>query len=326
MAHSPGRCRGDEPLGISAWFDDSDIVRQFPPAYRAYAAYCRRMAEPSKNVIRGGSFLLRALIRLTRAAGLSDHVGVRVGREDRVIFLDLLDQRMLWALGEVREHSGEARVLRRILREGDTFLDVGANHGSYSVIAAGLVGASGTVIAFEPQPRLAELVRRSLAASSAGHWEVHALACGETRGTAEFFVPSEGSGSASLFESFLAGRRRTRTRVRTVLLDEAIAWTTLPGQIFLKLDVEGSELAALHGALELLRRRQPTILIEINPASSAAAGRSVDEVLDFLSEAGYTSVSEVDGFPRFTPMRDLDRTAQRNVVVAHGSPVGGARP
>lgn len=57
-------------------------------------------------------------------------------------------------------------------------------------------------------------------------------------------------------------------------LDDVIDWRHLPGRTVIKLDVEGSELAALLGARKLIQAVAPPLMIEINPQAMQAAGTS----------------------------------------------------
>jgi FkbM family methyltransferase len=294
------------------WFDNPSITHSLPPWYRAYAWYSRLMADRPRSIVRGGSALLSVVIALTRALRLTREAAVPIG--DLTVFIDLCDRRMLWVFGEVGEPSHEGRIVRACLDRGDTFLDIGANHGSYALLAAPLVGSSGVVAAFEPQPRLASLLRRSFAANRFLHATVYEIACASTSGEYPFYVPSAGSGSAGLYQQFSASTDHRRFTVKTARLDEAIDWARLPGRILVKLDVEGSELSALQGAERLLRARRPVIIFELNPLSAEAAGGNADEVLAFLASLGYTRFAEIETFPDSMPLDRIDRTRLRNLV------------
>jgi FkbM family methyltransferase len=282
---------------MSAWFDTPSVVRQFPWLFRAYAAYCRITMNRRTGMIRGGSFLLRKIARVTRALGASSQIPVDV--DHRVVFINLLDPRMLWVLDEIRAENSEAAALSRVLKSGDTFVDIGANHGSYSLIASTIVGPTGRIIAFEPQPVLAELLRRSLGRTARCAWEVHEVACSDRAGSAEFFIPASNSGAASLFPSFVGTAKHLRLVVRTGTVDSVLDGCQLPGRVMIKLDVEGSELAALRGCERLIEDHAPAILFELNPISASAASYCVTDVLNFLNERGY---------PRFLELDDLDAT------------------
>jgi FkbM family methyltransferase len=234
------------------------------------------------------------------------------------IFVDLSDIRFLQVLQEVIEESSEHRILRALLKPGDTFVDIGANHGSYSLIASQIVGSNGLVVAFEPQQHLAALIQRSLHATSASEFKVISAGCSDHVGKAEFFIPAHASGSAGVFAQFSAAGQHRTTMIELTTLDGELAKLPVRGSLFLKLDVEGSEYNALKGARETLVRHHPAILMELNPSSAQASGHSVQQLLDLLSELGYDSICEMDEFPERRSINGIDVECQRNVLLLHG--------
>jgi FkbM family methyltransferase len=293
------------------WFDDPGITRRLPLLYRAYAGYSRWVSNRSMNRVRGGSFLLNVVIWLTRTFRLTSEAAVKVG--DLTVYLDLCDYHWLIVCGEIRP-SDESRIIEACLSPGDTFLDMGANHGSFSLIAAKAVGPSGVVAAFEPQPRLASLIRRSFDANGFSHATVHEIACSDREDVSEFYIPWLDSGSAGMSERYAAQSSHQRIRVRTARFDEAIDWKSYPGNVFVKLDIEGSELAFFSGAEVMIVTRQPIILFEINPTATQASGYSVEDLLDRLSRLGYERFAEIDQYPATMSLKEVDCTRQRNLV------------
>ncbi|PYQ14443.1 MAG: hypothetical protein DMF80_12595 [Acidobacteria bacterium] len=297
----------------SVWFADPDLVGQLPFLFRLYALYSRLMFFPAHARVFGGSFLLRLLGRLIAFAGLPDEIPLRVG--ECIIYLDLCDARMPMVIHEVRDFDVDLGILRNVLQPGDTFLDVGANHGTYSIVASKLVGPDGAVVAVEAIPKLARLIEKSLAANRVRNFEVHTVAAGDASGAGTLFVPMKGSESSSIYPSYWAGQKRLRIPVTLARLDDVLAWERYPGRIVMKLDVEGSELACLRGARRLIEAKRPVILLEINPTSAAAAGQEPDAVLRHLAGLGYDRVGEVTQFPNTIPIERVDCSTQRNVLV-----------
>jgi FkbM family methyltransferase len=306
------RVTGDPEVTVEPWFEEPELVRQFPALFRAYAAYSRLAFNRSSGRVLGGSALLRLLARVTAVLGLPDVTAVTI--RDGTLFIDLLDSRFLTVLHEARAFGGEGRILEHVLERGDSFVDVGANHGSYSMMAAAIVGPAGAVVACEPQPRLAALLRRSFQESGYRQAHVHEVACSDQEGTVDLFIPHSGSGSAGIYGEFSARGPHRRLSVRGARLDDLVSWRTLPGKVLLKLDVEGSELSALRGAERFIRERQPTVLFEINPASARAAGHTTAEVMECLRSFGYSRYAEVDEYPGTRMLSEAVRNAQRNVV------------
>lgn len=292
-----------------AWFDDPVLVAGLPPHLRAYAAYSRWAVNRRSGRVPGGSFLLRAIHRVTPALNLPRDARVLVA--GRIVHLDLTDARFLWVLDEVRGLGHEHRVMRSLLKPGDTFLDVGANHGSFSILASHLVGPEGCVIAVEPQPRLAGLIRRSLAEAPA-RFEVHAVALANQVTDLPLHIPREGSGAASLAAT--PRRPARRVTVPVARADDLLAWRRFPGTLFLKLDVEGSELAFLRGAATLIGKRRPVMLFELSAVQARAAGYRPEDLFAQLRTLGYQRFAEVDRYPEEIrgPVADLER--QRNLV------------
>ena len=298
----------------AAWFDDATLVACLPPHLRAYAAYSRLAVTRRTGRVPGGSFWLRLIHRLTPVLRLPRTARVPVA--GRTVHLDLTDARFLWVLEEVRGLGHEHRIMRALLKPGDTFVDVGANHGSFAILASHLVGPGGLVVAVEPQPRLAGLIRRSLTEAPAP-FEVHAVALGERDAEGVLRIPRAGSGAASV-----AARPRGMGWSVTVPVrraGELLAWRRFPGSVMLKLDVEGSELAILRGASALIRERRPTILFELSAVQARAAGHEPERLMAELRALGYRRFAEVDRYPEEVngPPRDLER--QRNLV-AFASP------
>jgi FkbM family methyltransferase len=158
----------------------------------------------------------------------------------------------------------------RNVKPGQVAVDVGANHGYYTLLLADLVGPGGKVHAFEPNPRLADLLGQSIVLN--GFWnvaEARAAAVGDRAGgTAWLVVPVRDPKNAHLVASdgdVPVGRDTARCAVREVpltTLDEAV-----PGHAdFLKIDVEGAEEAVWRGMQGLIARSPGiAILMEFNP-------------------------------------------------------------
>jgi FkbM family methyltransferase len=248
------------------------------------------------------------------------------------VYVNLYDPRFLQVVHELLYPPAELRLLDSLLATGDTFIDIGANHGSFSIYAARILGRSGRILAVEPQPELASLVRRSLRENCRCMWSVHAIAVGDTERQTLLYTPRASSGAAGLFESYSGRNRPRKTLVNVMPFDSLLDGTAvLPGKVVVKLDAEGSEYAFLRGATRLLATRRPTIILEINPDSLCAAGVSSDSLKTLLIKMGYTRYRDVVEDAAHKPLDALDCEIQRNIVlVPDGSPVredsSGATP
>jgi len=166
--------------------------------------------------------------------------------------------------------SAEPSVQRFIAQElssGDTFYDIGANVGFFTVIAARRVGPAGRVVAFEPVHSNAALLRRNLAANAFENAEIVEAAVGDRSGSVPFLSRTAVDGKV---------HPRGDTQVRMVRLDDL----DLPAPDLVKIDAEGAEFDVLRGARALIERHRPTIVCELHRTVTAAdAARQVEECL-----------------------------------------------
>lgn len=184
----------------------------------------------------------------------------------------------------------ELMVLKRLLQQGDTFIDCGANIGFYTLYGAALVGASGRVLAFEPSAREMQRLSENIALNTLPQIECFSCALSDHEGTAEFNI-AQGAGENTLAESFGYTDTQLTQRVTVQLrtLDNITA--NLSSVKLIKIDVEGAELHVLKGAAGLLKRARPAILFEVFPAALQRMHTTpamIDELLRGLGYAFHT--------------------------------------
>lgn len=142
---------------------------------------------------------------------------------------------------------------------GDRVLDCGACFGDTALMFAAKAGEEGQVLSFEPHPGLSRLfeINRERNPELAARLELIRRPVGEDEVT-EISLSLQGTGSR-LERDACDGV--ASLPVRTVTIDGEMARRGCPKVDFLKMDIEGSELAALHGAVETLRRFRPKLAI-----------------------------------------------------------------
>jgi FkbM family methyltransferase len=177
-------------------------------------------------------------------------------------------------------------VLQSVVRPGETFVDIGANEGYFTVAAARLVGPLGRVLAIEPQTRLQKVLRRNLALNACGNVEVAAVAITDVAGPAELHLTPDMNNSASGLTPATRYRLATQT-VECITLAEFFASRQV-GEAVVKMDIESWEYEAIMGGLELFRRGQVRVLIlELHEALMARRGRDSTRIAAALAECGY---------------------------------------
>jgi len=296
---------------VIRWYDDEALVRDLPRRYRAYALYSRLVGESNSRRVTGGSFLLRLIKDVSSLTGGSTIARVR-GIDGLTVVTDFADERVLEVIHEIRGENPEYRAMQSLLSEGATFVDVGANFGTFSLLASRLVGVSGKVIAIEPQAKLAEFIQESIALSNVTNCAIKPVACGRMRAERTLFVPADDSGRAGFFSGFSRRKRFASHAVKVATLDSLLEAASSPCVI--KIDVEGSEMDVLDGAAQSIERLKPGVIIELNPWSAAAAGHTPKEIIDRLTSHGYSSFATAEGYPSVVSVAHIELDRQTNLI------------
>lgn len=180
-----------------------------------------------------------------------------------------IDPRYRLRLPEVYEPEAAAWLAARV-RPGDCCVNVGANVGAYALQLARWTGPSGRILAVEPSPAAAAVLRRHLAMNRFGNVDVEVTAVGRAPGRAMLFDPIHGAGLGLLYDRQgwqpPAGDRARAFEVPVVPLDDLCRrWPFTPA--WLIVDAEGSEVDVLAGGMQTLGRPgvQPGVLMEIHP-------------------------------------------------------------
>ncbi len=299
---------------VLGWILNPNLNQQLPFLYKIFSLYCKAYFQiTGQNYLRGGRELFRFLSSIFYKLAPDQFLELQLAGYK--VFLDPIDMRLFQVVNELASQDTDTRVLAKLLSEGDTFLDVGANHGSFAIVASKLVGANGFVLAVEPQPRLAQALERSLTANALCKFQIHNLAVGNTDGEIELLVPLGTSGSAGIFPEHSATHQYKTFKVPLRRFDDLVDWQKFHGRVLLKLDVEGSECAFLLGASKMITTLKPTLIIEVHPTSLKAAGATGDKLKELLQSLGYTRYAELDDCDRTFPLEELNTDIQRNVAM-----------
>jgi FkbM family methyltransferase len=176
----------------------------------------------------------------------------------------------------------ETQLIKQVLCPGDTFVDVGANIGYFTLLASRLVGPTGRVCAIEANAATFALLQANLELNRCSNVDAHLLAAGESAGFAT--VVSSDAGNAGGDHAEFAAEAQAGS-VAANRLDWLLADAVVD---LIKLDIEGAEAKAIRGAAGLLRRKQaPDLIFEFTPRFLQRAGDDPAELLQFLKLAGY---------------------------------------
>lgn len=176
------------------------------------------------------------------------------------------------------------RQFVRLLRPGDHVIDVGANVGYFTLVAAHLVGPTGGVHAFEPSPQVCPWLRVNARLNPALNICVHQRAVADRGGGVRFHAaPCDRTGYSSLRD--LGAETAGVTTVEAVALDDLL--DELPPVRLVKIDVEGAEWLVLQGMRRLLERDRPHLVCEIDDGFLRELGADAEGICGFLRDADY---------------------------------------
>jgi FkbM family methyltransferase len=213
-----------------------------------------------------------------------------------------MSERLRWNVMRAKA-TGEKELayVNALCDQSSVSLDIGANRGIYSYL---MRQHSKSVIAFEPNPFYASLVRRALKGV-----QVIEAAVSDHEGTSVLRVPlSEaiaGMGTIEV-ENTLDQLPVQQINIPILTLDSL----KLPEIGFMKIDVEGHELAALRGATATIERSLPNFLIE---AEERHRKDAVISVLVFLSKYDYSGLFHVNG--KLHPIEEFNTLTHQNFSI-----------
>jgi FkbM family methyltransferase len=209
-------------------------------------------------------------------------------------------------------------TIDKLLRPGDTLLDVGANVGEVSLSAAKRVGATGLVLAFEPIAAIARKLRRNVQLNQLRNVEIVEVGVFDRTRDAPIYAASEvfddGSRNQGLYTLYASPERGEPAGSATLTtLDVFVEAKSLRRVDGIKLDIEGAELAALRGAENILRRFRPWLVTEIGEATCQPAGYEPTAILDFLAPFGYEFL-RIGRKERLSPVTKATLAPWQNVL------------
>jgi FkbM family methyltransferase len=187
-----------------------------------------------------------------------------------------------------RDQRTELKALIRGLSPNQVAIDVGSNKGSY-LWSLSRALPMGRVIAFEPQPVLANYLREACLATGLSNVTIEGMGCSIATTSLRLAIPGTNESSAGAsFEAAVSNREDCRfIEVTVISLDDY--FLNEKSKIgALKIDVEGHELAVLKGASKLIKKHKPTIVCECEQRHMTKD--SVKDVIDFVQSLNYSGI------------------------------------
>ena len=220
------------------------------------------------------------------------------GVSNEVVWTNIFGSKILAPLddyiGRAAYYCGEldrkiSWICDRIVRPGDTVLDIGANIGMVTLLLSKLVGENGNVHSFEPNPKIKKMLEETLAHNQVSNVCLHPIALGEEQGLLELRIPSHNAGAASLIRN-INSRDIDLVEVPVCPLSDIITEKGIESIRLIKIDVEGFEAQVLRGGRKVLESIRPeAILFELNGKIEGSVANQ--PVIKILRDLGYAFFS-----------------------------------
>jgi FkbM family methyltransferase len=196
---------------------------------------------------------------------------------------------VVWRTGHYEPLT--TRFIIDCLSLGDTFVDIGAHFGYFSLLASRLVGPTGKVISIEAMPSTFLALKNNVERNGIANAELHncaAYSCETTLKFKDFGVVHSSLNSAFAVRGVLEGQQAESAEVNVTAktADIIVAPHNDRRIAVIKIDAESSEEFVLEGLSVTLARHRPVILLELGGAAADDATR-LRKITGILGDAGY---------------------------------------
>ena len=280
------------------------------PNKEEWAGHSSRAGEPLKEVVRtylnSAEFKARNLLASQMPASI-----VKKHNGRFVVFADVNDPVIGAPVANGTYEPNVTQVVEQLLKPGDTFLDIGANIGYFTLLSALLVGETGRVYAIEPNDMNVKLIESGLNANKFANVSVMQVGAAERIETL-MLHSNVGNGTTSTVQDYDIFSGRT---IPGLPIDILLAGREKPVNV-IKIDVEGYEYRALRGGEQLLLRDKPFIIFEF--AAKGIFGIGGAEFLRWLEGKGYT-FADISTSPDIESDHSIDEIMNNfeNAMVDH---------
>lgn len=195
----------------------------------------------------------------------------------------------------------DLEIIKKYVRPGNIVIDLGANIGLHTIVAAKQAGGSGRVYAFEPDPRNFNSLKRNVSLNGLLNIIVERLGVSNINGERDFYLDKQDFTMHSLHNP--PGAKRQQIKIKLVRLDDYFKNDSRID--FIKIDVEGAEYGAVSGMLSLLQKNKTVkLLTEFNPPSLQHAGTQPAAYLELLTKNGF-KLYELDSLEHPVTSEDI---------------------
>jgi len=245
--------------------------------YKLLNAYTRQFSFPYRG--------LKYFLKMAKWLSITDKTYKKKLPEGFYMLLtpsEHIQQQLFW-YGYYEKTLGD--LVKKILQPGDVFLDIGANIGYFSLLAANKEPTS-KIISFEPVENLFQKLEKNISINNIRNITGLQVAIGEINEEKELFISAPDNLGMSSFQQpeNYSGRKE---KIRVINIDHWFKTARLSRVDLIKLDIEGSELAALKGMREVLQNFKPMVIVEINPETLGLFNLTPADIFDYLNKLDF---------------------------------------
>lgn len=212
----------------------------------------------------------------------SSFIESSVKTEDHIMFLDKGDNLGL-SINPIYGES-DTKIVKKLIKNGDVVLDIGANIGYYTLIFAKLVGNSGKVFAFEPEPENFKILQKNIKINEYANVFLEQKAVSNNNEKLTLYI-SDKAGSHRIYkpEKYVKS-----IDIESITIDNYLKKNNIKKIDFVKIDVEGAELNVLQGIQNLLDFDKNIVLfIEFSPNQIQSCGLEPFDLINFLEKNNF---------------------------------------
>lgn len=245
--------------------------------YKLLNVYTRTFSFPHRG--------LKYFLKAANSLGIADKVYKKRLHDNFYMLLnptEHIQQQLFW-YGYYEKELGD--LMKKTVKPGDVFLDIGANIGYFSLLVANN-SPSVKVISFEPVAGLFQNMNENISLNNIKNIATVNAATGEITEEKELFISAPDNLGMSSFhqpENY-SGKKES---VKVVAIDDWFKTSGLSKIDVIKLDVEGSELAALKGMKEVLQKQKPVLIVEVNPETLSMFNLKPSDIYDYLKQLNF---------------------------------------
>jgi len=196
----------------------------------------------------------------------------------------------------------ETQVMKDNIKKGDIVIDCGANIGYYTLLFSELVGKSGKVFAFEPDPANFSLLQKNLKVNNVNNVVALNLAVSDKNGEDILFLDKNNVGHNRMYSE--GDKDKDKIKINCVKLDDY--FKNFKREInLIKLDIEGAEGKAIKGSLNLIKKNKDIkLILEFFPFALKSCGTEPGELLTILRKKGFNVEEINEGTSELTPTNE----------------------